>query len=76
MLNEASIMQDKYMPGHKFEYTGSGGGKELSGSYKDGDLFTIVALERNATEITGKGNKERYLQAHDGKGLKFVGGES
>ena len=76
MLNEASIMQDKYMPGHKFEYTGSGGGKELSGSYKDGDLFTIVPPARNAIEISGKGNKERYLKAPDGKVFKLVGGES
>ena len=76
MLNEASIMQDKYMPGHKFEYTGSGGTKTLEGSYKNGDLFTIVNPDKNAIEIAGRGSKERYLKAPDGKVFKLVGGES
>ena len=77
MLDEASVMQDKYMPGHKFEYTGSGGTKTLEGSYKDGDIFTIVNPARNAIEIgTGKGSKEKYLKAPDGKVFKFTGGES
>ena len=73
VLNEASVMKPDYVAGHKFEYTGIGG-KGLSGSYKDGDLFTIVPPAKNAIEIGNKGSIEKYLKAPDGKVYKLLGG--
>ena len=73
MLDEASVMKPDYVAGHEFIYKGKGV-KELQG-YNNGDVFTIVAPDNKAIEVSSRGGDiVKYLKAPDGKVFKFVGG--
>ena len=73
MLDEASVMKPDYVPGQELEFTG-GSIRGMETSYRDGDVFTVVPPTKNAIELGGKGDIEKYLKAPDGKVYKLVGG--
>ena len=75
-ITEGSILDPKYVVGHKFVFKGNGFKELLDAGYKKDDVFEVVALNKNAIEVGPQtGEFTKHFKAPDGKIYSISGGK-
>ena len=75
-ITEGSILDPKYVIGHKFVYKGNGFKELQDAGYKKDDVFEVVAFNKNAIDAGPQGGEfTKHFKAPDGKVYSISGGK-
>ena len=75
-ITEGSILDPKYVIGHKFVYKGNGFKELQDAGYKKDDVFEVVAFNKKAIDAGPQdGEFTKHFKAPDGKVYSISGGK-